>query len=184
MVLRRTVALLVPLTLLACGGSRCGGDGASSSAGSSSAPASPAEPSRVVVPASSAPCFSVVASLATTRSKAVLREHGLGGNGPTWAAIVQAVVLRHGKDVRALEAPPPGYPGFGAPYAIALPGGSSWYTVDDEADAAVFCAPDADLRAKVKADVERADQDDDARARAIAEAAAFADDFGGEADEE
>jgi hypothetical protein len=132
-----------------------------------------ASSSQLTTTTSSSPCFTVVAPRATARTRAVFAEHDLHGGGPTWGAILQATALRHGRDVRELEDPPPDYPGFGAPFAITTGAGVSWYTVDDESDAAVFCTPDTTLRAAVRHDVERADVDEAAREAAIAEAAAF-----------
>lgn len=179
MIVRGHRALIVAVLacVAACGAPRCGEPAPSADASPELTRPPEVSASHITVTSSVSPCFSVVASRGSARTAEVFREHGLHGGGPTWIAILQAVVLRHGQEPRPLEAPPPGYPGFGAAYAIDLAGGPSWFTLDDEADAAVFCAPDARLRAAVKADVERADRDDEARARAIAEAAAFADEL-------
>lgn len=129
----------------------------------------------LTVSSTATPCFSVVASKNSPLATEAFRAHELAGNGSTWAAILQAIVLRHGREVTALEAPPPDYPGFGAPFSIEHRGRSTWYTLDDEADAAVFCTPDPGLRDAVRADVETVNAEADALTRAIAESAAFGD---------
>jgi hypothetical protein len=109
----------------------------------------------------------------TPTTNAVFRAHAVQSGGPTWGAILQALVRRHGNDIAALDAPPPGYPGFGAPYRVTTARGPIWFTLDDEGDAAVFCTGDAKLLGEVHDEYEHANHDRVQLEKALRKAAAF-----------
>jgi hypothetical protein len=100
-------------------------------------------------------CFSITSGMNSRGTNAVFNKRHLQGGGPTWRAIVESVMQAYAKPLRPADPHTPGMPGFGLAMIAAFHGAETWYVVDDEADAAIFCAGDPALLAAVRADHKR-----------------------------
>lgn len=114
-------------------------------------------------------CFTVLYEMNNSETQALFDEMGLQGGGATWAPILMAFAHRHGTEI-ADTINPPGYPGFGSAFQISTPWGSTWFSLDDESEAAVFCTPNDKLLKAISNDYESANSDRQALEQALKDA--------------
>ena len=93
-------------------------------------------------------CFSVRADKNSEATRAVFEEKHCQGGGVTWAAIVRVLLQRRGSSEPVLE-PTPGW--SGDVHTLTWDGGRTRWSLDDEADAALFCADSERLVKEVEA---------------------------------
>lgn len=134
---------------------------------------SPSPAARLEPAARDPRCFDVVASDNSRATNAEFGARELQGGGPTWASLLQVFAHRHAEEVAPLAAPPADAPGHGAAWSAKLRDGLTWFVLDDEADAARFCAGDARLLEGVRQEYEAANRDRATLAKAISEARGF-----------
>jgi hypothetical protein len=105
------------------------------------------------------PCFDAYYDDNTQGTNSIFRNEHLQGGGPTWAALLQVFVRRHGDGIRALTEPPRGAPPYGASWSISFAGRMTWFLLDEEGEGARFCAGDPALLAAVRDDYGMANHD-------------------------
>jgi hypothetical protein len=110
--------------------------------------ATPAPSSNSTAALSAPRCFSVRADQNSAVARAVFDEKHCQGGGVTWAAIVRVLLKRRGRSEPVLE-PTPGW--SGDVHTLTWDGGSTRWSLDDEADNALFCADSARLVKEVEA---------------------------------
>lgn len=106
----------------------------------------------------STPCFDAIAIANSPGTTRVFSDRHVQGGGVTWAAVLRYYAGHHGTHVHESVAPA-GTEVTGAIFTIDLPTGSTWFAVDDEADAARFCAGSPAFLDSVRADYTRANSD-------------------------
>jgi hypothetical protein len=111
-------------------------------------------------------CFTADAAANRRATRALFERRDLQGGGPTWSAILEAVVKGYTTFVRASDGYVAGMPHFGTGTIVTFRGRQTWYLLDEEGDAATFCAGDKQLLAQVRADYDRLNGD----ARALEQA--------------
>jgi hypothetical protein len=116
-----------------------------------------------------AECLTVLYEMNSPETQAVFDEMGLQGGGATWAPILMALAHRHGTGI-ADTTPPPGYPGFGAAFRISTPWGSTWFSLDEESEAAVLCTTDNKLFKAISKEYENANGNRQALEQALKDA--------------
>jgi hypothetical protein len=98
-------------------------------------------------------CFDVTARDDSPSTREVFRAKRCQGGGVTWAAILEVLVHRRGAST-AVEGETPGW--TGDVRALSWKGGTKVrVAIDDEADAARFCAGSDEVLAAVRGDVAR-----------------------------
>ena len=113
------------------------------------------------------PCFSMTAGMNSGGTNALFARRELQGGGYTWAAIVGALVEGYTKLIRVADGYSGAMPHFGQPMIVRYRGAQTWYILDEEGDAAVFCAGEPALLDAVRADYKRLNGDANALERAI-----------------
>lgn len=112
-------------------------------------------------------CFDVTTGQNSPPTRAEFDTRQCQGGGVTWGALLRVLVDRRGR-VTVPEAPSPGMTG-----EVLLLDGQR-LSIDEEGDAARFCADDPKLVASIRADVDRLNHGRDELRRAMAEADALA----------
>jgi hypothetical protein len=112
-------------------------------------------------------CFDVTATANSPGTRALFEKRRCQGGGVTWSALLQVVAARQGR-VASIEEPVPGWTGD-----VSTLDGRARFSVDDEGDAARFCADDAALLATVRAQLAHLNSDARELARAMGEAKAY-----------
>ena len=112
-------------------------------------------------------CFETHGQTSKAASE-VFERRNLQGGGPTWAAVLEVVVRRHGTVGAAWTTAPP--VGFGAAFDVIYRDTRTWYVTDDEAEGAVFCAGSPALLGEVSADFAELNRDPALLERALDEA--------------
>ena len=98
----------------------------------------------VVSAASAQPsCFTVQASANSAETSQIFKSRQCQGGGVTWSAILHRLAAHQGTVGGPLSQTPKG--AVGDARSIQIRGTTTWYSVDDEADAALLCAGDAVL---------------------------------------
>ncbi|MBN9159959.1 MAG: hypothetical protein J0I07_03260 [Myxococcales bacterium] len=115
-------------------------------------------------------CFSVVAKDNSPSTRAVFEAKHCQGGGVTWAGILRVLVHRRGTS-KAVEAETPGW--TGDVRTLSWEGGSTRVAIDDEADAALFCADSQRLVDEIRSDVKRLNARAGELERAMGEANPF-----------
>ena len=115
------------------------------------------------------PCFEATASETSDLASGVFEDRGLQPGGPSWAAVIRVLVGRHGES-QEMSQPPPGYPGFGVPYELNTSSGTERYVIDDEGDAAIFCAQAPAFLEAIRTEWETVNESEPELARALDEA--------------
>jgi len=108
-------------------------------------------------------CFTVTSSGNSTSTTKLFEARHCQGGGVTWAAILEALARREGT-VAPVTVPTPGW--LGGVYTL----NGSRFAVDDEAEAALFCAADPKLIVRMKAEYKQLNSDVKALQKAMAEA--------------
>jgi len=83
-------------------------------------------------------CFTVQTSANSVGTTQLFKSKQCQGGGVTWAAILHRLAAYHGKVGGPLNPAPPG--AIGDVRSIRVGGTTMWYSVDDEADAALLCS--------------------------------------------
>jgi hypothetical protein len=112
-------------------------------------------------------CFTMVYGANSRGTNAVFERRHLQSGGPTWAAIIESVVKGYTTFIRHSDGYTPDMPGFGSPTIVRFHGAQTWYVLDDEAEAAIFCAGDKALLGAARADYDRLNKDAKALEHAI-----------------
>lgn len=113
-------------------------------------------------------CFDAVAARNSASTRSVFAARKCQGGGVTWAPILGALVARRGV-VTPVRRPVPGMTGD-----IATLDGKALFAIDEEADAARFCAHDPGLLNAIRTDYVRLNADAAALRQAMAEASPLA----------
>lgn len=98
-------------------------------------------------------CFSVVAKDNSPSTRAVFEAKHCQGGGVTWAAILRVLVHHRGTSKAVEVAIPAGW--TGDVRTLSWNGGSTLVAIDDEGDAALFCADSQRLVDDIQSDVKR-----------------------------
>ena len=85
-------------------------------------------------------CFTVQASANSAGTTQLFKSRQCQGGGVTWSAILHRLAAHQGKVGGPLNPTPKG--AVGDARSIRVRGTTTWYSVDDEADAALLCAGD------------------------------------------
>ncbi|HEU4734003.1 MAG TPA: hypothetical protein VFT22_39195 [Kofleriaceae bacterium] len=106
------------------------------------------------------------------RARAVFERRGLQGGGPTWRSILELTVRQHATIVApsAERSAQAGDGEFRDAYQVRYGAIATWFSIDDEADGARFCAGDPALVRDVSADFDRLNADPAALERAVDQA--------------
>ena len=136
-------------------------------AGTASVAASAAPNQRKSAATASGKCFTLAYGANSRGTNALFERRKLQSGGPTWAAIIASAVKSYTTFVRYADSYTPDMPGFGGAVIVRYRKTLTWYVLDDEAEAAIFCAGDKALLAEARADYERLNKDAKALERAI-----------------
>ena len=88
-------------------------------------------------------CFTVQGSANSAGTTQLFKARQCQGGGVTWSAILHRLAAHEGTVGASLNRTPKGAVGYAR--SIQFRGTTTWYSVDDEADAALLCAGDAAL---------------------------------------
>jgi hypothetical protein len=88
-------------------------------------------------------CFTVEASANSAGTTQLFKSRQCQGGGVTWSAVLHRLAAQQGRVGGALNPTPKG--ALGDARSIQVGGTTTWYSVDDEADAALLCAGDTVL---------------------------------------
>jgi hypothetical protein len=112
-------------------------------------------------------CFDVVAQESTASTRAVFEAKRCQGGGVTWAGILGVLIKRRGVSV-PIEDVTAGW--TGDVRTLRWAGGVTRVAIDEEGDAARFCADSQRLVEETRSDVKRLQGDGAELARVMAEA--------------
>jgi hypothetical protein len=104
-------------------------------------------------------CFSLTVGANSRGTKAVFKRRHLQSGGPTWSAILETAVKSYTTFIREGDGTAADMPGFGVPMVVTYRNAQTWYVIDDEGDAAIFCSGDKALLNAARADYERLNKD-------------------------
>ena len=88
-------------------------------------------------------CFTIQASANSAGTIQLFSSRQCQSGGVTWSAILHSLAAHQGRVGNPLNPAPNGAVGYAR--SIQIRGTTTWYSVDDEADAALLCAGDAAL---------------------------------------
>jgi hypothetical protein len=125
----------------------------------------PPSPRGAIAPAA---CLDVTAGENSPQTRKVFAARRCQGGGVTWAGILD-VLAAHQGHVEPVTEPTPGW--SGAVYTLDR---HARFSIDDESDAARFCADDPQLLATVRRELARLNTDPGALAQTMGEAKALA----------
>ncbi|HLK90073.1 MAG TPA: hypothetical protein VKZ18_09265 [Polyangia bacterium] len=113
-------------------------------------------------PTLSAPaCFDVTSSQNSPGTQKVFAARHCQGGGVTWDALLEVLAARQGV-VESVDVPPAGWTG-----EVSILDGATLFSIDDEGDAARFCAASPELVATMRREVARLNTDADALTRTM-----------------
>jgi len=112
-------------------------------------------------------CFNVVVSDNSKGTEALFASRHCQGGGVTWGALLHVLAARMGR-VEAVEDVTPGWTG-----GVYTMNGRTRFSIDDEGDAAQFCAAGPILVAEMRRAYERLNHDAGELKRAMAETTAL-----------
>jgi hypothetical protein len=111
-------------------------------------------------------CFSATSASTSVKARALFAARHCQGGGVTWAPILEALARRHVRVV-PVDEPTPGWTG------AVFTNGKTRFSVDDEADAALFCSDDSKLLAAVRRDYAMVNANAEELQRVMAQASAL-----------
>src|SRR5579871_216831 len=113
-------------------------------------------------PTLSAPaCSDVTSSQNSPGTQKVFAARHCQGGGVTWDALLEVLAARQGV-VESVDVPPAGWTG-----EVSILDGATLFSIDDEGDAARFCAASPELVATMRREVARLNTDADALTRTM-----------------
>ncbi len=118
-------------------------------------------------PAQSRRCFAVEAANNSLSTRAIFDAKQCQGAGVTWAALLNVLVRRRTSS-GAAPSPPAGWTGYAS--SLATESGTVQFAIDDEGDAAQFCADSAQLVSAIQNEVKRLNAEPAELERALGEA--------------